>query len=234
MKRFVLATVAGTAMLALAACGDNADSDAADGAAVGAADQPAEIAEAPTAVAPEAPAAPAIDLPANASPAERNQAQSEQFLASNADRPEVTLTTSGLQYEVLESGPVGGRTPTPQDWLCVAYTGSLIDGMVFETTEGGPPLALQLHYVIEGLDEALQMMTEGDRWQLYVPPELGYGPNGAGDDIPPNAALIYDVHLIRFMEQTDIAILPNGQVNPAWNCAEDFAPGSVSGNTEAE
>ncbi|GEM_PF-7127926 len=215
-----------TAMVAalaiLAACGQEA-ADTAEADAPDAAETDAAIAEADTDAVPVADE-PEIDLPTDESPAERNLAMSRQFLSQNAERSEVTITTSGLQYEVLESGPAGAASPTMQNWVCVDYTGALPDGSVFDSTQGAQPLALPLTGIIQGWREALPLMAEGDVWRLFIPPELGYGPNGAGAVIPPNAALVFDIALLRVLGPSDIAVLPDRRVDPDWNCAQEFNP----------
>lgn len=120
---------------------------------------------------------------------------SREFLAGNAEREAVTVTESGLQYEVLESGE--GASPGAGDSVVAHYTGQLADGTVFDSSEArGEPAQFPLERVIAGWQEALQMMQEGDRWRIWLPPELGYGEHGAGDAIPPNAALMFEVELI--------------------------------------
>ena len=108
---------------------------------------------------------------------------------------EVITTASGLQYEVLASGD--GRTPGPTDTVSAHYHGTFTDGRVFDSSvERGEPLDLPVNGVIQGWQEALQMMKEGDKWRLTVPPELGYGANGVGP-IPGNTTLIFEVELIK-------------------------------------
>lgn len=127
--------------------------------------------------------------------AESAMAESRQLLEENAERDAVTVTDSGLQYEVLESGD--GASPGPDDTVVAHYTGRLANGNVFDSSEErGEPAEFPLNRVIEGWQEALQLMQVGDRWRLWIPPELGYGDRGAGDAIPPNAALVFDVELL--------------------------------------
>ncbi|MDX1589869.1 MAG: FKBP-type peptidyl-prolyl cis-trans isomerase [Oleiphilaceae bacterium] len=126
--------------------------------------------------------------------AEENKARAEEFLAENAKRDEVTVTDSGLQYEVLEEGD--GASPDATDTVTVHYTGTLIDGTTFDSSrERGEPVSFPLQNVIAGWTEALQLMEEGARYKIYLPPELAYGPGGQGS-IGPNEALIFDVELI--------------------------------------
>lgn len=130
--------------------------------------------------------------------AERNLAEGQAFLAENAERDEVTTTDSGLQYEVLESGD--GESPGPSSHVEVHYEGKLIDGTVFDSSfERGQPLDFRVDQVIEGWQEALQQMSVGDTWMLYIPPELGYGAQGQGP-IGPNETLIFRVELLDIVE----------------------------------
>ncbi|HSG90772.1 MAG TPA: FKBP-type peptidyl-prolyl cis-trans isomerase [Pseudomonadales bacterium] len=136
----------------------------------------------------------------------RRQAQMEQeaessleaartFLAANAEREGITVTESGIQYEVLKSGD--GASPEVTDTVVTHYTGSLPDGTVFDSSEErGEPATFGLDRVIPGWTEALQLMKVGDRWRIWLPPELAYGERGAGDDIPPNSALVFEVELL--------------------------------------
>lgn len=124
-----------------------------------------------------------------------NAKAGEEFLANNGKRAEVKTTASGLQYEVLEEG--NGPKPTAQDKVEVHYTGKLIDGTVFDSSEErGEPATFGVTQVIPGWVEALQMMNAGSRWRLFIPSNLAYGPNGAGGVIGPNQTLIFDVNLI--------------------------------------
>ena len=125
-----------------------------------------------------------------------NRQAGEAFLAENAKRPEVKVTPSGLQYEVIEEGD--GPTPTAQDSVTVHYTGKLIDGTVFDSSvERGAPATFGVSQVIPGWVEALQMMKTGSKWRLFIPSQLAYGPNGAGPVIGPDSTLIFDVELIK-------------------------------------
>jgi FKBP-type peptidyl-prolyl cis-trans isomerase FklB len=123
--------------------------------------------------------------------------RNEEFLVVNAKAQGVQTTPSGLQYKVLESGD--GPTPTAKDVVKVHYRGQLIDGMVFDESYGGEPATLALsgpNGVIPGWVEALQQMKVGDKWQLVIPSALAYREQGAGDVIPPNATLIFEVELL--------------------------------------
>lgn len=126
--------------------------------------------------------------------AEANEAEGETFLAENAERDDVTVTDSGLQYEVLESGD--GATPGPQDSVEVHYEGTLLDGTVFDSSiERGEPVTFRVDQVIEGWQEALQLMSVGDVWKLYIPSDLAYGASGQGP-IGPNEVLVFNVELL--------------------------------------
>lgn len=124
-----------------------------------------------------------------------NREAGEKFLAENSKRPEVKVTPSGLQYEVVKEGT--GAMPEKGDQVKVHYTGRLIDGTVFDSSvERGEPATFGVTQVIPGWVEALQLMKAGSEWRLYIPPALAYGPNGAGGVIGPDATLIFDVQLL--------------------------------------
>ncbi|MBQ2839287.1 MAG: FKBP-type peptidyl-prolyl cis-trans isomerase [Muribaculaceae bacterium] len=127
---------------------------------------------------------------------EVNKAAGEAFLAENAKRPEVKTTESGLQYEVINEG--NGDKPAASDTVVVHYTGTLIDGTVFDSSvERGTPATFGVTQVIPGWVEALQLMQVGAKWRLYIPSDLAYGPRGAGGAIGPNSTLIFDVELLQ-------------------------------------
>jgi FKBP-type peptidyl-prolyl cis-trans isomerase len=135
--------------------------------------------------------------------AQENQAAAESFLAENAGREGVTVTESGLQYEVIEAGD-GGASPEPTDTVVTHYTGTLPDGTVFDSSrERGEPATFGLDRVIPGWTEALQLMEVGDRWRLWLPPELAYGERSPSEAIPPNSALVFDVELLDVNPETD-------------------------------
>lgn len=116
------------------------------------------------------------------------------FLEENAKRPEITVTESGLQYEVLATGE--GEKPTAESTVRVDYHGTLINGTVFDSSyERGQPAEFPVGGVIKGWTEALQMMPVGTKWRIYVPHELAYGERGAGAAIAPFSTLIFDVEL---------------------------------------
>ncbi len=124
-----------------------------------------------------------------------NAEAGKAFLAENAKRSEVKTTASGLQYEVIAEGD--GNKPSANNTVKVHYTGSLIDGTVFDSSvQRGEPAVFGVTQVIPGWVEALQMMTVGSKWRLFIPSELAYGANGAGNIIGPNATLIFEVELL--------------------------------------
>lgn len=128
--------------------------------------------------------------------AEVNRQAGEAFLAENGKRVEVKTTGSGLQYEVLQDGD--GPVPTAADQVEVHYTGKLIDGTVFDSSvERGVPATFGVTQVIPGWVEALQLMKAGSKWRLFIPSQLAYGPQGAGNIIGPNSTLIFDVELLK-------------------------------------
>ncbi len=127
--------------------------------------------------------------------ASKRKALAEQFMKANAERDEVTVTDSGLQYEVLESG--SGERPGPSSTVVTHYHGTFVDGTVFDSSvERGQPAEFGVNQVIPGWTEALQLMSVGDKWRIACPPHLAYGEQGAGDSIPPNTALVFEIHLI--------------------------------------
>ncbi len=122
-----------------------------------------------------------------------------KFLAENGKRKEVTTTASGLQYEVLKEGK--GAKPAATDKVKVHYHGTLISGKVFDSSvDRGEPIEFPVQGVIRGWVEALQLMPVGSKWKLFIPSDLAYGPNGAGNDIGPNEALIFEVELLEIVK----------------------------------
>ncbi len=123
------------------------------------------------------------------------QEEGHAFLAENAKRTEVKVTESGLQYEVVTEGT--GAKPTAEDRVKVHYHGTLIDGTVFDSSVlRKEPATFGVTQVIAGWIEALQLMTVGSKWKLYIPSDLAYGAHGAGDAIKPHTALIFEVELL--------------------------------------
>lgn len=123
------------------------------------------------------------------------KADGEKFLAENAKREGVKVTASGLQYEVLE--PSLGQKPKATDTVRVHYEGTLIDGTVFDSSyRRGESISFPLNGVIKGWTEGLQLMSVGSKYKFFIPYQLAYGERGAGQSIPPYAALIFTVELL--------------------------------------
>ena len=126
-----------------------------------------------------------------------NLTTSAEFLEQNSQNDGVVTLDSGLQYLVLESGPEGGASPTPSDSVLAHYHGTLIDGNVFDSSvDRGEPASFGVSQVISGWTEALQLMKTGDKWRLFIPPDMAYGESSPTPAIPPNSALIFDVELL--------------------------------------
>jgi len=121
--------------------------------------------------------------------------KNRQFLVENGKKNGITTTKSGLQYRVNKPGR--GNHPKLDDKVLVHYRGRLINGTEFDSSyKRGKPAAFQVNKVIKGWTEALQLMKQGDHWQLFIPSELAYGTKGAGTIIPPNSTLIFDIEFI--------------------------------------
>ncbi len=126
---------------------------------------------------------------------EGNKSEGEKFLADNAKKPGIKTTASGLQYEVLTMGT--GAKPAITDKVKTHYHGTLINGKVFDSSvQRGEPISFPLNGVIKGWTEALQLMPVGSKFRLFIPYELAYGERGAGGDIKPFSALIFEVELL--------------------------------------
>jgi FKBP-type peptidyl-prolyl cis-trans isomerase len=139
------------------------------------------------------------------------EAKSKAFLASNSAKAGVRTTASGLQYSVTRA--VAENLPKPEagDQVLVNYEGKLVDGTVFDSSyKRGQPAPFTLGEVIPGWNEGVALMKPGEEYELVIPAELGYGANGAGADIPPNAALIFRVELLMFQKKDGTVIRPDG------------------------
>jgi FKBP-type peptidyl-prolyl cis-trans isomerase FklB len=127
--------------------------------------------------------------------ASANIAAGQAFLTENAKKEGVKTLPSGLQYKVIEEG--GGRSPSKTDTVKVQYRGTLIDGTEFDSSyKRNAPATFPVNAVIPGWAEALQLMKEGAKWQLVIPPSLAYGERGAPPRVPPNSVLVFDVELL--------------------------------------
>ncbi len=132
---------------------------------------------------------------------ESNKKDGDAFLAANKSKPGVVVLPSGLQYKVLKEGT--GPKPAATDSVVCNYRGTLLNGTEFDSSyKRGQPLTIPVSGVIKGWTEALQLMPVGSKWQLYIPPDLAYGPRGAGADIGPNATLIFEVDLLSIASKT--------------------------------
>ena len=124
-----------------------------------------------------------------------NIAKGKQFLEENKKNPKVVTLPSGLQYEVITEG--NGKQPKATDRVRCHYEGTLIDGTLFDSSiKRGEPAVFGVN---QGWVEALQLMSEGAKWKLYIPSELAYGAQGAGEMIPPHSTLIFEVELIEVL-----------------------------------
>lgn len=127
-----------------------------------------------------------------------NIEKGKSFLKENAKRPGVVTLPSGLQYEVITEG--NGKKPSATDRVKCHYEGTLIDGTLFDSSiKRSEPAIFGVNQVIKGWVEALQLMTEGAKWKLFIPSELAYGAQQAGEMIPPHSTLIFEVELIEVL-----------------------------------
>jgi FKBP-type peptidyl-prolyl cis-trans isomerase FklB len=126
---------------------------------------------------------------------EKNKKEGEAFLSENKKKDGVKTLPSGLQYKVIKEGT--GKTPKAEDTVVTNYRGTLIDGTEFDSShKRGQPATFPVKGVIPGWTEALQLMKEGSKWELFIPSNLAYGERGAGGVIGPNATLIFEIELI--------------------------------------
>ena len=137
----------------------------------------------------------AVPLVENQAAAQYSLTEGEAYMRVNAQKQNVSVLESGLQVEILEQGD--GRSPGLKSNVVTHYHGTFIDGDVFDSSlERGEPATFPVNRVIKGWTQALQMMKEGDVWRLTVPPHLAYGKSGAGQTIPPDTVLVFEVELI--------------------------------------
>jgi FKBP-type peptidyl-prolyl cis-trans isomerase len=130
---------------------------------------------------------------------QKNLEEGNTFLENNKTREGVQTTPSGLQYEVIQEG--SGPKPAAEDQVRVHYEGTLTDGTVFDSSlERGQPAVFGVNQVIPGWTEALQLMSVGSKWKIYIPSDLAYGPRGAGAEIGPNSVLIFEVELLEIVK----------------------------------
>jgi FKBP-type peptidyl-prolyl cis-trans isomerase FklB len=127
---------------------------------------------------------------------EKAIAEGQKFLDENKKRPNIITTKSGLQYEIINAG--FGPKPLASDKVTTHYHGTLLDGKVFDSSvQRGEPIEFPVNGVIQGWQEALQLMPKGSKWRLYVPYNLAYGERGAGGSIGPYSTLIFEVELLK-------------------------------------
>ncbi len=126
---------------------------------------------------------------------EKNRKEGEAFLAENKTKEGVITLPSGLQYKILKEGT--GKKPSAEDTVVCNYRGTLVDGTEFDSSyKRNQPAEFAVKGVIKGWTEALQLMSEGSKWQLFIPSDLAYGPAGRGNVIGPNATLVFEVELV--------------------------------------
>jgi FKBP-type peptidyl-prolyl cis-trans isomerase len=144
---------------------------------------------------------------------EANKKQGDELLSANKAKEGVVTLPSGLQYKVLQEGT--GPKPTATDSVVCNYRGTLIDSTEFDSSyKRGQPVTFPVSGVIKGWTEALQLMPVGSKWQLFIPPQLGYGERGAGTDIGPNATLIFEVELLSIQPKQQPAANPPAPAVP--------------------
>ena len=126
----------------------------------------------------------------------KTSTSNQEVIVTNTTSTETITTVSGLQYHVIKEGS-GTESPGPDSVVSVHYRGKLIDGFEFDSSyKRNQPATFPVNGVIRGWTEALQLMKVGDKWELTIPPDLGYGSQGAGSTIPPDATLIFEVELL--------------------------------------
>jgi len=126
---------------------------------------------------------------------EKNKKEGEAFLAENKKKDGVKITASGLQYKIIKDGT--GPKPKADSRVTVNYRGTLVDGTEFDSSfKRGQPAEFAVSEVVKGWSEAMQMMSVGSKWEIYFPPDLGWGERGAGAAVPPNATVIFEVELL--------------------------------------
>lgn len=138
-------------------------------------------------------------MEASAKEAQKMKEEGEKFLAENKTKKDVITTESGLQYQVLTEGT--GEKPTADDKVKVHYTGTLLDGTVFDSSvERGEPAEFGVGQVIKGWTEVLQLMPVGSKYVVWIPSDLAYGERGAGGDIKPNSTLKFEIELLEIVK----------------------------------
>jgi FKBP-type peptidyl-prolyl cis-trans isomerase len=129
---------------------------------------------------------------------DKNRTEGEKYLAENGAKAGVTTTASGLQYEVLTQG--NGPKPAPEQQVRLHYKGTLLDGKEFDSSYGKEPVVFPVSGLIPGFSEALQLMNVGSKFRVVIPGDIAYGPSGAGEDIGPNATLVFEIELLEIVQ----------------------------------
>ena len=138
-------------------------------------------------------------MEASARDAKKTKEEGEKFLAENKTKKDVITTESGLQYQVVTEGK--GEKPTAEDKVKVHYTGTLLDGTVFDSSvERGEPMEFGVGQVIKGWTEVLQLMPVGSKYIVWIPSDLAYGERGAGGNIKPNSTLKFEIELLEIVK----------------------------------
>ena len=157
--------------------------------------------------------------------ADTNKKEGEEFLSANRTKEGVVSLPSGLQYKILREGT--GPKPAPADTVTVNYRGTLLNGTEFDSSyKRGQPATFPVGQIIKGWTEALLLMPVGSKWQLFIPPDLAYGPRGAGRDIGPNSTLVFEVELLS--TQPKAAAAPAPAPAPATAPAPSTPPTSTA------
>ncbi len=139
--------------------------------------------------------------------ADTNKKESDAFLAANKTKEGVVSLPSGLQYKILQEGT--GPNPVATDTVTVNYRGTLLNGSEFDSSyKRGQPATFPVGQIIKGWTEALQLMPVGSKWQLFIPPDLAYGPRGTGANIGPNSTLVFEVELLSIQPKAAAAPAP--------------------------
>ncbi len=130
----------------------------------------------------------------------KNEKAGKKYLTANKEKQGVVELPSGLQYKIVEQG--NGKTPMSNDTVTVHYRGTLIDGTEFDSSYArGEPATFQIASIIEGWQQALVLMSEGAKWQVFIPPMLAYGSGGAGQNIGPNETLVFEIELVSIAKE---------------------------------
>jgi len=155
-------------------------------------------------------------------PAQKAMMLGKAYMDERKNQPGIITTKTGLQYQILASGPSDTATPTPGQIVCVNYKGSLISGEEFDSSYArGKPAAFPSNALIPGWVEALAMMRAGDKWELVIPSALAYGPTGTiGGPIGPNETLVFEVEMIKLMDMSMEEYMKTYRVDGSLDCSK--------------